>query len=158
MKNILTNFFNGECYDAYKYFGAHPYKGGYVFRVFAPLALEVELIGDFNKWNGKRHKMKKIDDRGIYEIHTKKINSDYQLYRYRIKTKRENWIEKSDPYAFFSELRPNTASKTIDLSNFVFDDNTWMENRTKGKNSPLNIYEVHLVRPGCSRQDHQSPP
>ena len=62
MKNIIERFFKGECYDAYKYFGAHPYKNGYVFRVYAPNALEIQVIGDFNNWNGSRHKMKKIDE------------------------------------------------------------------------------------------------
>lgn len=144
MKNIIERFFKGECYDAYKYFGAHPYKNGYIFRVYAPNALEIQVIGDFNNWNGSRHKMKKIDDRGIYQLYTTKVNSNYQLYKYKIKSKKNTWIEKSDPYAFFSELRPNTASKTIDLDNFIFDDSKWMEKRNKCKNSPLNIYEVHL--------------
>ncbi len=144
MKDILHHFFNGDCYNAYEYFGAHPLKDGYIFRVYAPNAKEVELIGDFNKWNGQNHKMKKIDERGVYELFTRKIKEDYQIYRYKIKTQTDNWIEKSDPYAFFSELRPRTASKTFHLQSFSFDDEKWMMQRTKGEHSPLNIYEIHL--------------
>ena len=87
MKDMLKSFFNGECYNAYEYFGAHPYKNGYVFRVYAPNALEVEVIGDFNNWDGSKHKMKKIDDRGIYELYICKVKKNYEIYRYKIKTK-----------------------------------------------------------------------
>lgn len=144
MEDMLKSFFDGECYNAYEYFGAHPYKNGYVFRVYAPNALEVEVIGDFNKWDGTKHKMKKIDDRGIYELYICKVKKNYEIYRYRIKTKRNTWIEKSDPYAFYGELRPNTASKTFDLSKYKFSDEKWMDKRTKGTDGPVNIYEVHL--------------
>ena len=87
MEKISDRFFNGEDYEAYKYFGAHPYKDGYVFRLFAPNALEVEVIGDFNNWNGEKHKMNKIDNRGIYELYIAEVKNDYELYRYNIKTK-----------------------------------------------------------------------
>ncbi len=144
MKDILHHFFNGDCHNAYEYFGAHPLKDGYVFRVYAPNAKEIELIGDFNCWNGHKDKMKCIDPRGIYELFSKKVKGNYQVYRYKIKTKENTWIEKSDPYAFFSELRPHTASKTFNLHNYQFDDEEWMKQRDKGENSPINIYEVHL--------------
>lgn len=144
MKGIINKFFRGECHNAYKYFGAHPYKDGYIFRVYAPNALKVEVIGDFNHWNGKDHEMDKIDNRGIYELYIPEVNKDYQIYRYNILTKKNKWIKKSDPYAFFGELRPNTASKTFDLSKFQFSDERWMKKRTKGEHAPLNIYEIHL--------------
>lgn len=145
MKEFTKRFFYGECYDAYKYFGAHPLKeGGYVFRVFAPNALEVEVVGDFNDWDGSNHKMNKINEKGFFELVIKEINNDYQIYRYKILTKKHIWIEKSDPYAFFTELRPGTASKTFDLSKFVFDDDEWMKKRTKCEHSPMNVYEMHL--------------
>ena len=144
MKELLHKFFNGECYNAYEYFGAHPYKNGYIFRVFAPNALQVQVVGDFNAWDGSKHIMNKVDNRGIYELYVKEINSDYQVYRYNILTKSNQQIMKSDPYAFYSELRPNTASKTFDLSSYEFHDEKWMKNRTKGEHSPINIYEIHL--------------
>lgn len=144
MNEIIERFFNGECYDAYKYFGAHPYKDGYIFRVFAPHALEVEVIGDFNNWNGENHKMVKIDERGIYELYITEVNKDYEIYRFNILTRIHKWIQKSDPYAFFSELRPNTASKTFDIDSYKFTDELWLSKRNKGENAPVNIYEVHL--------------
>ena len=144
MKDMLKSFFNGECYNAYEFFGAHPYKSGYVFRVYAPNALEVEVVGDFNDWDGCKHKMNKIDDRGIYELYISKVKKNYEIYRYRIKTNRNVWIEKSDPYAFYGELRPNTASKTFDLSKYKFSDEKWMNKRTKGEEGPVIIYEIHL--------------
>ena len=140
----LTRFFNGEEFEAYKYFGAHPCQNGYVFRVYAPNAKEVELIGDFNNWDGSNHKMVKIDNRGIYELFVEEVKDDYQIYRYNIRTKKNIWIKKSDPYAFYSELRPNTASKTYDLNKYVFHDEYWMQNRTKGQELPVNIYEINL--------------
>ena len=63
MRKLIRKFFRGECHNAYKYFGAHPYENGYVFRVYAPNALKVEVIGDFNNWNGKNHEMEKSLER-----------------------------------------------------------------------------------------------
>lgn len=140
----LWQFFNGECYDAYEYFGAHPLNNGYVFRVFAPNALEVELIGDFNNWDGSNYKMNKIDNRGIYELFVDNIKQDYHVYRYNIRSKKNVWLKRSDPYAFYSEHRPNTASKTYDMSSYSFNDIAWMEKRDKCFNKPMNIYELHL--------------
>ena len=116
MKKILDSFFNGDCYNAYEYFGAHPYKKGFIFRLYAPNAKEVEIIGDFNNWQGKNHKMKKIDNRGVFELYIDNVNGDYQVYKYNIFTKNNIWLKKADPYAFFSELRPSTASKTFDYT------------------------------------------
>lgn len=142
MEELLQKFFNGECYNAYEYFGAHPYQTGYIFRVFAPNALKIEVIGDFNNWNGSFHLMKKIDKRGIFELYIKNLKQN-NLYKYHILTQNKMWISKADPYAFFSELRPNTASILCDLS-YEFLDTQWMKTRTKCFNQPLNIYEIHL--------------
>lgn len=144
MNEILEAFFNGNCYNAYEYFGAHPYKNGYIFRLFAPHALEVELIGDFNNWDGSHYKMKKIDNRGIFELYVLEIKNDYQVYKYNILTPNNIWILKADPYAFFSELRPQTASKTFDISKDFFTDKAYLDSRNKCEHQPLNIYEIHL--------------
>ena len=127
MKELLKDFFYGQCANAYKYFGAHFYLNGYIFRVYAPLAKEVELVGAFNNWDGSNHKMEKIDSRGIYELYVEGLKNDYELYKFNILTKKGVWILKSDPYAFYSELRPNTASKTYNLDNYAFNDAKWME-------------------------------
>ena len=144
MKKILDSFFNGDCYNAYEYFGAHPYKKGFIFRLYAPNAKEVEIIGDFNNWQGKNHKMKKIDNRGVFELYIDNVNGDYQVYKYNIFTKNNIWLKKADPYAFFSELRPSTASKTFDYTKDFFTDDNYLKTRTKCEHKPLNIYEVHL--------------
>ena len=144
MKKILDSFFNGDCYNAYEYFGAHPYKKGFIFRLYAPNAKEVEIIGDFNNWQGNNHKMKKIDNRGIFELYIDNVNGDYQVYKYNIFTKNNIWLKKADPYAFFSELRPSTASKTFDYTKDFFTDDNYLKTRTKCEHKPLNIYEVHL--------------
>lgn len=142
-KNILTEFFNGECHNAYEYFGAHPTNDGYVFRVYAPHAKAVKVIGDFNNWDGKDHFMNKIDDRGVYELYTN-IKGDYNIYRYEIETWDGRYLKKTDPYGFYGELRPNTASKTYDINAYKFNDSKWMKSRTKCEHAPLNIYEIHL--------------
>lgn len=144
MKELLKDFFYGQCANAYKYFGAHLYLNGYIFRVYAPMAKEIELVGAFNNWDGSNHKMKKIDNRGIYELYVEGLKNDYELYKFNILTKKGVWVLKSDPYAFYSELRPNTASKTYNIDNYQFNDTKWMSKRNKGEHSPVNIYEIHL--------------
>lgn len=144
MKQWLERFFKGECFDAYRYFGAHLTQDGYVFRVYAPRAVSVRLVGTFNNWNGEHHVMNKIDCRGIYELLVPEVRSDYVMYRYQITTRRNKQLYKSDPYGFFSELRPQTASKTFHLDSYSFHDEIWMQKRTKCLNAPLNIYEMHL--------------
>ena len=143
MQELIESFFRGECHNAYEFFGAHPLNGGYVFRVYAPHARNVYVVGDFNYWS-KHDKMNKIDNRGIYEAFIPGLNKDYEMYRYLIETGNGNFIEKSDPYAFFSDLRPGTASKTYDISRYQYHDDYWMKTRTKCQHSPLNIYEIHL--------------
>lgn len=144
MSQLLERFFRGECLDAYQYFGAHLTENGYIFRVYAPRALSIQVVGDFNHWDGKNHIMNKIDSRGIFELLIPEVKEDYVLYRYQITTRRNTKIYKSDPYGFFSELRPNTASKTFSLRKNYFNDEKWLQKRTKCQKSPLNIYEMHL--------------
>ena len=135
--------FNGENDELFKYLGAHREKNGYYFRVFAPNALKIELIGDFNNWNGKNHRMQKIHPKGFYEIFIDNI-PEYSKYKYHIYGKNKKWFDKADPFAFFSELRPNNASLTFDINNYTFKDQSWINKRDKCFNKPLNIYELHL--------------
>ncbi len=144
MKDYLKSFFLGESYDAYQYFGAHLTKDGYLFRVYAPHAKEITLIGDFNHWNTTSHKLNKIDKRGIYEILVPEVKYDYCTYKFHITTYKNTTLDKADPYAFFSQLRPANASKTFDIEAYTFHDKAWMKTRTKNFDKPLNIYELHL--------------
>lgn len=142
---ILEDFYNGVSTEAHKIYGAHinKEKGGTTFTVYAPKAKSIEIIGDFNNWNGENHVMKKIDSKGSYSLYIPEAKVN-QMYKYRIYTSNNLVLDKSDPYAFYSEVRPNTASIIADMDNFNFTDNEWMYKRTKNFNSPLNIYEMHL--------------
>ena len=141
---FLYYFHNKFADDAYKYLGAH-FQGNYtVFRVYAPHAKEVSVVGDFNEWDINKHKMQLVDDGGIFEIKIPNVKV-YDNYKYAINNNGRN-LYKQDPYAFHSETNGATNSKVYNLDNFEWTDNKWMEER-KSKDlysTPVNIYEVHL--------------
>ncbi len=143
---IMDEFYRGMSTNAYQYFGAHPVTendDGIIFRVYAPSAYQVEVIGDFNGWNGWNHKMNK-NNNGVYEIAIPEARVG-QLYKFRVYQQGGNVVDKADPYAFHSELRPNTASVITRLNTKdAFHDDDWMKNRTKCYNEPMNIYEMHM--------------
>ena len=138
-------FHQGTNYRSYELLGAHYNEEYTIFRVYAPNAKIVSVVGEFNNWDSTRHVMTKISDQGLYEI---KINHvpEYACYQYAILTKKNKLIFKSDPYGYHSELRPLKASKVYNLEGYTFNDAKWMKNRKKiqGHNKPINIYEVHL--------------
>ncbi len=144
-KSTLEQFYSGMSLTAYEYFGAHyketAKKAGYVFRTYAPHARDLAVIGEFNNW--KPTKMKRIDSRGVYEVFIEGAKRT-QMYKYRITQASGVVKDKSDPYAFYSQLRPNTASVIEDLDRFTFTDEEWMSKRTKNFDRPVNIYEVHM--------------
>ena len=138
-------FHQGTNYEAYELLGAHYTKDSTTFRVWAPNARSVSVVGDFNGWNKDTNVMNKITNEGLYEIVIKGVNL-YDCYQYAITTSKGDVIYKSDPYAFHSELRPKRASKVYDLDSYKFTDDVWMKERSKKQNfhCPINIYEVHL--------------
>lgn len=138
-------FHQGTNYYAYELLGAHYSKDETVFRVWAPNAKEVSVIGDFNDWNIFKNGMKKISNEGIWETTIANVN-EYACYQYAILTKDNVWINKADPYAFHAELRPNRASRVYDLNNYQFTDDEWVKNRAEkqANHQPINIYELHL--------------
>ena len=139
-------FHQGTNYRSYDLLGAHYSKEGTTFRVFAPNALWVSVVGEFNGWDSLVNQMTKISDQGIWEVVVNNAK-EYDCYQYIIKTKKGEYIYKSDPYAFHSELRPKKASKVYDIDNcYKFTDSKWMKNRTKNQalDKPINIYELHL--------------
>ena len=142
----MDEFYRGMSSDSYKYFGAHPVTDddeGVIFRVYAPAAYQIEVIGEFNGWNGQNHKMNKKND-GIFEISVPEARVG-QLYKFRIYQSGGNVVDKADPYAFHSELRPNTASIITRINNKkIFNDAEWMKNRSKCYDKPMNIYEMHM--------------
>lgn len=137
----LEEFLSGESFDAYRYFGAHPQEGGWVFRVYAPGALSVELIGEFNGWNGEP--MNPLETSGIYELFCRDASAG-QMYKYRMHEPSGLVRDKADPFAFFSELRPGTASKITSLEGYSFSDEAFVARRNDQYGSPMSIYEVHV--------------
>lgn len=143
----LQEFYRGDVHDAYEYFGAHLVKNssgmveGTKFKVFAPNASKIEIIGDFNTWDGLE--MDKGPEWGMYSIFVPEATEN-MMYKYRIYQNDGSVIDKSDPYGFYSELRPNTASIIVDLDKFEFTDELWMKRREKNYNKAVSIYEMHF--------------
>ncbi|MDR0223009.1 MAG: 1,4-alpha-glucan branching protein GlgB [Oscillospiraceae bacterium] len=145
----LYLYHKGELIRGYDFFGSHfTVRGGVdgvVFRVWAPKARNVSVVGDFNHWDRARDEMALISDDGIWEIFVPGLKQ-YDAYKYSIEGPTGQVRLKADPYGFHMETRPNTATKVYDISGFKWGDEKW---RDKVKNSdiyrsPLNIYEVHL--------------
>lgn len=142
-------FHEGSLYESYKVFGAHleTQKGvkGTRFSVWAPHAIEVKVVGNFNKWDGSNHGMSKLNNEGIWSIFIPGLLED-EIYKYQIETAAGNTFLKADPYAFYSELRPHTASVIYNIEGYNWKDQKWFENKRKKRvyEEPLAIYEVHL--------------
>lgn len=137
-------FHRGEYRQAYEYFGAHLTRNSTVFRIWAPSAKSVAVVGDFNDWTAREEDYcHKITNEGIWEVEIKKIKKG-NLYKYQIETSCGEKILKSDPYAFYSELRPQTASIVNGNPKFRWADKRWLNSREIGYAKPINIYEVHL--------------
>ena len=145
----LKKFDAGIYYDVYRKMGAHPMTidgvNGVYFAVWAPCAMRVSVVGDFNMWDGRRHQMKRLGDSGVFELFMPGLKAG-TLYKYEIKNHRGEPMLKSDPYGNYSELRPDNASIVWDLEQFTWSDEVWMKNREleSAKDKPLSIYELHL--------------
>ena len=137
----MYGFYSGKVFDAYKYLGAHVKENQVTFRTFAPNALKIELIGEFNDWNGIE--MKRTDDDNFFECSIENAKPG-MLYKYKIYNKNGGCVDHCDPYGFGMEVRPNTASIIRDLDKYKFNDDEWIKRRSDCKDKPLNIYEVHL--------------
>ena len=138
-------FHQGTYYHSYEFLGAHKENEGYVFRVYAPNAKSVSLIGDFNGWQTSANVMKNIGN-GIYEVYASNAK-EYDCYKYAITTKKGKVINKADPYAFHSQTNGDDASKVYSLEGYKWNDKLYCDYR-KNKNhykSPMNIYEVNFA-------------
>ncbi len=151
MKNEVADylFHQGTNFNTYEYLGAHftTVNGvsGVMFRTWAPNAVEVSVVGDFNGWQNGKTRMQKLDG-GVYEVFVENLK-EYDLYKFAIKGKNGKTVLKSDPYAFFSENSPSTASKIYELNGYGWQDKEYFENN-KNRNiikSPVNIYEMNLT-------------
>ncbi len=150
---ILTDydlhlFKEGNHHRIYEKLGAHYHEfegiGGICFAVWAPNAKRVSVIGDFNMWDGRRHVMRVHQGVGVWEIFVPGLPMG-SSYKFEIKSKQGNLIEKADPYAFASEVRPKTSSIVYDYNKYEWNDAEWIENRKKGNlaEAPMSVYEVH---------------
>lgn len=142
-------FHEGSHFQSYRMLGAHLTVrdgiSGVRFAVWAPNALEVRVVGEFNCWQGKGHLMQRLGDSGIWELFVPSIVTG-TVYKYEITTREGKRKLKADPYAFWAEVRPGTASKVFPLDDYNWQDDRWREGKPAagGVCQPLSIYEVHL--------------
>ncbi len=147
----LYLFGQGKHYRIYEKMGAHVREVdgqvGVNFAVWAPNALTVAVIGDFNGWDRNANPMwRRHDDLGVWECFVPGVREG-ALYKFAIYSRFHNYtVDKTDPYGFASELRPNTASIVTDLARHRWEDEEWMEHRETHQrlDSPISFYEVHL--------------
>ena len=142
-------FAQGTHYDIYKKLGAHPSvqdgEEGMFFGVWAPNAASVHVIGTFNGWSESANPMERLGPGGIYAVFIPGVGV-HELYKFMITTPYGERLYKADPFANSAELRPGTASRTVDISGFKWSDDVWMKEReSKDYNhEPVAIYECHI--------------
>lgn len=121
-------------------------KWGAEFKVWAPNAKDVSVVGNFNDWDGSKHRMFFNGYHGVWSIFIPNIKEG-DIYKYQITSQDGRVFLKSDPFAFYSELRPGTASIVKDVTRpYSWEDDDWLEKRSNWNpfESPMNIYEIHL--------------
>lgn len=139
----------GNHLNMYKKLGAHVIElngvKGVSFAVWAPNAKRVSVVGNFNNWDGRVHAMRKHPTCGIWDIFIPGLGEG-ELYKFEIKSQDDYILVKSDPVAFYSEKRPNTASVVYDINHYTWSDENWMNYREEYNSfdKPMSIYEVHL--------------
>ena len=141
-------FYSGRDCRAFDYMGAHPFvqdgEQGYLFRVYAPEAEKVSVMGEFNDWKRDADYMTR-DEQGIWEKFIPNI-PEYAAYKYSVWAKSGDVFDKSDPYGFHFETRPGNATKAYDIDGYEWGDASWLDWRKKHLpySNPVNIYECHL--------------
>ncbi|MBF0456295.1 MAG: 1,4-alpha-glucan branching protein GlgB [Nitrospirae bacterium] len=152
---VLTDFDlhlmdEGTHYKKYEKLGAHVVTinniEGVFFAVWAPNALRVSVVGDFNNWDGRANPMRIREPHGIWELFVPEMREG-DVYKFEIKGRYHDYIgTKSDPYGFYAEVRPSSASIVYDIEKYKWNDNEWIAKRreTNWLESPLSTYEVHL--------------
>ena len=151
--SVLTDYdiyllSEGTHWKAYERLGAHERTvngvRGVSFAVWAPNAIGVSVIGDFNKWDGRRHPMRKHIPSGIWELFVPEVGAG-ERYKFRVQHHGES-VDKCDPYGFAAEVPPRTASVVARLDDHEWNDGEWLARREKQNQleQPISIYEVHL--------------
>lgn len=144
----LYLFHQGTNFRSYQIFGAHVMETGGVkgarFTVWAPHAKEVRVVGNFNNWNGQKHVMKRVGQ-AVWTLFIPDLGAG-ELYKFDIGTQDGRCFMKADPYAFYAECRPGTASQIYDMNTYCWQDAGWQRKKSAGSvyQEPVLIYEVHL--------------
>ena len=152
--SLLSDFdrhlFNaGQHWKIYDKLGSHVRdvdgNVGVNFAVWAPNAQSVQVVGDFNHWDGRSHCMQKQIPSGIWELFVPQIGNG-QKYKYRVRMQDGQIVDKTDPYGFYAELPPRTASVVTTLNDYQWGDQSWMDRRQVENQleKPISVYEVHL--------------
>lgn len=167
--NDLKRFENGIHYSVYDRLGAHPMavsgcmddaepawdaafsttqKGavyGTHFAVWAPNAVRVSVVGDFNNWDGRCHPMCRLGDSGVFALFIPQVEPG-QIYKYEIKLNYKTVVLKTDPYGFACEPRPANASVVCNTKGYRWKDSKWMKERSAEdfRSKPVSVYELHL--------------
>lgn len=151
----LFLFGEGRNWQVYDKLGAHVREvngvKGVNFAVWAPNAESVQIVADFNHWDGQGHPMRKHIPAGVWELFIPGIGEG-EKYKFRIKTREGHCVDKTDPFGFYAEMPPRTASVVSTLENYEWQDQAWLDRRASRDplKDPVNIYELHL---GSWRRD-----
>jgi 1,4-alpha-glucan branching enzyme len=152
---VLTDFdlhllAEGTHYRNFERLGAHiiTHEGvrGVHFAVWAPNAMRVSVVGNFNHWDGRRHAMRNCGPTGIWELFVPGL-SEGEVYKFEVKSRHHSYlVQKADPYGLAAEMRPKTASVIWDVNKYAWGDQEWMAARehTQRLGGPISVYEVHL--------------
>lgn len=139
----------GNHYKIFEKLGAHfttmAGVDGVSFAVWAPNAKSVSVMGSFNAWDPRRNPMRVLGESGIWELFIPGLQQ-FDQYKFHVKDKNNHTVDKADPYAFFAQVRPDTASVVFDSSSYEWKDSQWITQRDESNvyQKPMNIYEVHL--------------
>lgn len=150
-KSDMKKFHAGQHYSCYEFMGAHLVheqgQDGVRFTTWAPNAQSISIVGDFNNWHDENNEyaLERISDEGLWSGFIPNL-TEGEIYKYEI-TGYDNIIRlKADPYAFYAEVRPNTASVIVGQDAFEWADDNWFAEKEQSDiyKSPINVYEVHL--------------
>lgn len=148
-KEDTDKFNHGIHYTIYEKLGAHPMMlndvYGVHFAVWAPNAMRISVVGDFNKWDGRAHQMRRLGNSGIFELFVPDVHEGAN-YKFELKLKNGITYLKADPYGNQAQLRPDTASVVNDISLFRWEDEEFLKNRVSFQNGnvPMSVYELYL--------------
>ncbi|MFT5301795.1 MAG: 1,4-alpha-glucan branching enzyme [Mariniblastus sp.] len=156
MGELDLHLFNeGNHSEIHEKLGAHVREvngvHGVNFAVWAPNAKSICVVGDFNQWKGQRHQMTKLASSGIWELFLPDVSVG-DAYKFRVVDFYDQQIDKADPFGFYAELPPRTASVVAELDGYEWGDTAWMTQRESQDplEQPVSVYEMHL---GSWRQD-----